>query len=580
MLRAARLAILAIALSAATGLVAAQTVQRRVAPGIVLAQTRTPTRAGSVVATVLRLDLAVSGLRVECALGQDRVMADDATRGRETLAPLALRHRAVAAINADYFPFTGDPLGLAVRDGELLSESMPHRAVVGITRDRRVLFGNVLTVGTIATAGGETSGLDGVNRLPVDDEITLLTPAYGAFLAPQAAAGCLVVPLAGIAGRLGVGAAAPARAGPGAPVATGDTLSAPDGGALLVARGAGARWLREQVPADAPVTLRLDLTPVSLTTPPARGAWASRAAALRGRVARTPWSDVVQAVSGGPWLVRQGKVAVDGAEEGFDEASFVAARHPRTAVGVTARGELLLVVVDGRQPQSAGMSLPRLAEFLLGLGAVDAINLDGGGSTAMVVRGLYVNAPSDGEPRAIANALLVLADVPPQDGPDAEGPAITLTAGESAALPAPAADGSGDVIWGTLDGRGFVDQSGRILARRAGSGAACAAGASGRTLYPLEVRPGRPARLTVARSAVANNPPDRTGIVARVVDPFGNPVAGVEVRVAARGGSPDPMVGITGPDGRVEFEVVWDAADGRIGTVSAAGLPPAALPAK
>src|ERR1700694_1353042 len=71
-------------------------------------------------------------------------------------------------------------------------------------------------------------------------------------------------------------------------------------------------------------------------------------------------------------------------------------RHPRTAIAKLQSGKLLLLTVDGRQPGvSAGMSLNMLAELLLEFGAVEAINLDGGVSTSMVVGNKLVNRPSD-----------------------------------------------------------------------------------------------------------------------------------------------------------------------------------------
>lgn len=76
--------------------------------------------------------------------------------------------------------------------------------------------------------------------------------------------------------------------------------------------------------------------------------------------------------------------------------AFVTDRHPRTTIAKLNSGKLLLVTVDGRQHSiSVGMSLPMLAELLLALGAVDAIKLDGGDSTTMVVRDKVVNRPFD-----------------------------------------------------------------------------------------------------------------------------------------------------------------------------------------
>jgi len=85
-------------------------------------------------------------------------------------------------------------------------------------------------------------------------------------------------------------------------------------------------------------------------------------------------------------------------------------QHPRTAAGISRDStRLYLVAVDGRQPNSVGMSLTELADFMLKLGVYNAINLDGGGSTTMVVDGKIVNSPADpvGE-RRVSNALLIL----------------------------------------------------------------------------------------------------------------------------------------------------------------------------
>lgn len=119
----------------------------------------------------------------------------------------------------------------------------------------------------------------------------------------------------------------------------------------------------------------------------------------------------LEAVGGHPVLVRDGVMSA----EARDTGAFAVTRHPRTAVGITGDGRLLLVVVDGRQaPRSVGMSLGTLAELLRALGARDALNLDGGGSTTMVAREptgrlRVVNVPSDsaGE-RPVGDALAVV----------------------------------------------------------------------------------------------------------------------------------------------------------------------------
>jgi hypothetical protein len=113
----------------------------------------------------------------------------------------------------------------------------------------------------------------------------------------------------------------------------------------------------------------------------------------------------VDAIGGNPMLVVGGRIA-DGSVDG--SGAFFG-RNPRTAVGLTEAGQLLLVVVDGRQPgYSAGMTLRELATLMATLGAREAINLDGGGSSEMFLNGLVANRPSDGGERLVSSALVVL----------------------------------------------------------------------------------------------------------------------------------------------------------------------------
>ena len=104
-----------------------------------------------------------------------------------------------------------------------------------------------------------------------------------------------------------------------------------------------------------------------------------------------PWL-VEDAVGAGPSLVSNGEVSVTTDEEVFF-GSAIPDTHPRTAAGITADGELLLVLVDGRQPASRGVDLEELAALMVGIGAETALNLDGGGSSSLVVNGRLLNRP-------------------------------------------------------------------------------------------------------------------------------------------------------------------------------------------
>ncbi|SFG32186.1 phosphodiester glycosidase family protein [Pontibacter chinhatensis] len=100
-----------------------------------------------------------------------------------------------------------------------------------------------------------------------------------------------------------------------------------------------------------------------------------------------------QAVGGGPMLVKEGKLVDVGPIEGFGASHL--GRHPRTAIGYPDEHTLVMVVVDGRQGASAGATILELAKIMQDLGCVEAVNLDGGGSSAMVAAGEVVNIPTD-----------------------------------------------------------------------------------------------------------------------------------------------------------------------------------------
>ncbi len=118
-----------------------------------------------------------------------------------------------------------------------------------------------------------------------------------------------------------------------------------------------------------------------------------------------PWAPR-EALGAGPMLLRGGTVRITAAEELFFGSS-IPATHPRTAVGITPGGGLVLMVVDGRSRESRGVNLVELARLLQEAGARDALNLDGGGSSALVVRGVRLNRPQGGTTeREVMNALV------------------------------------------------------------------------------------------------------------------------------------------------------------------------------
>ena len=116
------------------------------------------------------------------------------------------------------------------------------------------------------------------------------------------------------------------------------------------------------------------------------------------------WKDVNHIISGGPYLVKNGEVFVDMTAQ---KLGAIGGKNPRSAIGYTADGNLIMVAVDGREGRSVGMTLMQLAYFMKNAGCINAMNLDGGGSTVMYVDGQVVNNPAAKGGIAISNALVL-----------------------------------------------------------------------------------------------------------------------------------------------------------------------------
>lgn len=117
------------------------------------------------------------------------------------------------------------------------------------------------------------------------------------------------------------------------------------------------------------------------------------------------------AIGGGPVLIKNSKIVNSYREELFDGESGIMCdtRHPRTAIGVTAAKELVLFVCEGRNMTEGvpGYTTAEVAQILLNFGCVEALNLDGGGSSCMLVNGRQTIKPSDGEQRKVANCVMI-----------------------------------------------------------------------------------------------------------------------------------------------------------------------------
>jgi hypothetical protein len=450
-------------LAALVSVATAQTWEKTVAPGLVYRMEVDPTIPRTV--HVLRMSPKGDVAAVP-ELGQGVVYRSDATKGRETISAKVARTGALAAINADFFPFTGKPLGVMVRDQQLLSAGPTQRSVFA-WGDEGFFSGFSTFRGAMRVEGGDEVPIDGYNEETGLNRITLNTEQAGLAVAkaPNIAA---VIRLDNPEWK------------PGA-VLQGtfaylyeDVTDMPirGGNALVVAHGSRTEILKRLRPGQR-IEIRLEMNGLD-------------------------WTKIRHAVGGGPGLVRGGQVFVDWEAQKF-QSSFANARHPRTAVGANASGELLFVAVDGRNKMSAGATLDELARLMLRLGSVEAVNLDGGGSTTLNVLGLTVNRPSDnGQERPVANGVAFYGPRPLAGERDLriDAPAPLV---EDGTVQLAVVDADGDlvghdqVIW-AAGARGWIDQGGTLRGLAPGT-ARVRAFVDGRTLsieVPVLAKPEPP----------------------------------------------------------------------------------------
>ncbi|MBK9153204.1 MAG: phosphodiester glycosidase family protein [Chloracidobacterium sp.] len=355
---------------------------KQVHPGVEYAQVEHKLGDDPVKINLLRLDLTRVRLDVHHAL--------DKAIGLETTSSIATRKGAVAAINAGFFrldksEFAGDAAGALVIDGIIWSESKDDRVAMRINNGSSltdVWFGHITVEAHLSYHFGNVP-LSGINRQRGANEMVVYTPIFGERTMTDSLGTEVVFRNCNGGSHCGI-------------VITensGNSFIPKDGFVLSIGpvRSEDAEYLIERLKTkNDPFETKAKLGPNAI---------------IRPQFQLTHMDDVTNGV---PQLIRNERIDITWEYEKASKA-FVFNRHPRTAVAKLKDGKFLMMTVDGRQPGvSVGMSLQELAEYLFSLGAVDAMNLDGGGSTTMFLDGKVVNKPSDptGE-RKIGDAIVV-----------------------------------------------------------------------------------------------------------------------------------------------------------------------------
>ena len=351
---------------------------QKVADGVQFYQVHDPSLldpAGPVAVQILRLDPSKVDLRP--ALAHDRVVQ------LETVPGMAEREHAIAAVNSGFFVLrNGDPTGLLEVRNELVSDAPLARGAVGIIRTPgkplSLIFDRVSANVTLRyTIGAEeiTQAIDGVDTTRARGRLMLYTPRYGTSsdMADTGAEWQLAgSPLRVVARRPGEGHTPIPR----------DGVVLSFGGTVLPAG-------LERLDNGLEVAIETQFHPL-LDSKPAQ------------------WVEATDISGGAGLLVYRGLPMTDWSSEKL-QPRFDTDRHPRTIIGAGRNGTIWLVTVDGRNPAiSLGMNFDELKRLALKLNLYYALNLDGGGSTTMVVNGKIVNHPSDPQgPRAVSDGLVV-----------------------------------------------------------------------------------------------------------------------------------------------------------------------------
>lgn len=295
-------------------------------------------------------DVGLSSLPAGDFLGQARTVSES-SQPRD----------AVVAVNGDFFNISGPEhftLGPMISGSSFVRAPQSGGVVLALDGALNSWVGPAQTLEVyVQPPDGDPHRLNSVNTAPGEDQLVLFN-AYRASQLAVAADACYAT-------------FAPADDGASGAYAfsCGATTEVrlQVGEFVLVGRGAAADWLRQYV--DQPL----------------------------GFVISFALPDVEFLVGGSHVLISNGEPT----------EPIEGKRHPRTAIGVDAERYLYLVVVDGRSDESIGMTLAELQGYLAGFDLVSAINLDGGGSSTLVLEGAVMNTPSDGKERTVASVVVV-----------------------------------------------------------------------------------------------------------------------------------------------------------------------------
>lgn len=282
-------------------------------------------------------------------------------KAKNTIRTIANREQAIVALNGTFFkPQTGVPLGTLMINNKMYTGPIYNRVAMGIFDSGHSTRYDIARVEFKAEIKSDNNNfkLDNINQpRMLSTYLLAYTPEWGTVSPPTPKYGKQIAVKNNKIVEI-----------------SNSSITIPEGGYVL----SGPEKIISQIITSKKVELKINTNP--------------------------EWQGVKHIISGGPYLVKNGQPYVDIAEE---KLNSIGGRNPRSAIGYTAENDFILVAVDGREGSSIGMSLWELAKFMHSIGCVGAMNLDGGGSTVMYVKGNIVNNPAFKGGIALSNALII-----------------------------------------------------------------------------------------------------------------------------------------------------------------------------
>ena len=271
-------------------------------------------------------------------------IASETLASRTKISNIANRENAIVAINGGYFkPQTGVPLGTLMINKKVYTGPIYDRVAMGIF-DNGFDMARVQLKAQVET-NKKKKKIDNINQPRMLSTHTIVyTPDWGEYSPPCPKYGLQIVVENGKATRISYGA-----------------NRIPQNGFVIV----GAEKNLNSIKDAKRYKLNIKINP--------------------------EWKDVNHIISGGPYLIKNGDIYVDMTAQ---KLGSIGGRNPRTAIGYTRDNHLIMLTADGREGSSIGLTLVELANLMKELGCVNAMNLDGGGSTVMFVKGQVVNKPA------------------------------------------------------------------------------------------------------------------------------------------------------------------------------------------